>query len=55
MTSGRFEDVPLLDEGKVPSGPRKICDGRAAAIDRMDRREHWVANRVETIINDRWY
>ena len=54
MMSGRFEDVPLFDGGELSSGPRSFCDGRAAAIDRMDRREHQIANSGETIINETW-
>ena len=52
MMSGRFEDVPLFDERELSSGPRSFCDGRAAAIDRMDRREHQITNGGETMIND---
>lgn len=52
MMSGRFKEVPLLDEGVVSSGPSSFCDGRAAAIDRLERMEHQIAGSSENIVND---
>lgn len=52
MMSGRFKDVSLLGGGEMSSRPSSFCDGRAAAIDRMDGREHQIASSSETIIND---
>ena len=54
MMSGRFKEVPLLDEGVVSSGPRSFCDGRAAAIDRVERMEHQIAGSSGNIANDTW-
>lgn len=52
MMSGRFKEVPLFDGGVVSSGPRSFCDGRAAAIDKMDRMEHQIEGSSENIVSE---